>query len=337
MQITLKQLEIFNAVVLSGNISKACGPLSLAQPTISQQLAKMEDALGAQLIRRERTKAVELTLAGEFWFKTAKDVLKIMKDAKSTHTYNFGKMKLALRFGTTPTLRGHFLQEVSEIAIDLEEFSNVEFVWALTSNQVIEMMNNHLINFGVVSEASAEPFRSSLYIQKLFDDPVVWVVPRNIPERVIELTLKSKTKVEGEYDAINRYVDVHSGIPWHNFSLNWFRSELPHSIPFFSCMTHQAAIDIVAGGKATCHAPVSLLPNLPTEVLNKVKCYRANIYLRRAVLVMPKHLMTLRPFSEMADRISNFFFESYLDKVSLEELPGSNVQDVTRYFAQKSK
>lgn len=333
MKITLKQLQIFQAVVLSGNISKACGPLGLAQPTISQQLAKMEDALGSQLIRRERTKSIDLTLAGEFWFRTAKDVLQLIEDAEATHASNFGKLKMDLRFGTTPTLRGHFLQEVSEIAIGIEQFSNVEFVWALTSNEVIEMMNNHVINFGVVSEASAEPFRSSLYIQRLFDDQIVWVVPRNISNTAIEHSLKSKTKAEAGYEALDRYVDVSSGIPWHCFSLNWFRSELPHSFPYFSCKTHQAAVDIVAGGKATCHAPVSLLPNLPTEVLNKIKCYRADIYLRKAVLVMPKHLMTLRPFSEMASRLTNFFSNSYLSDVNLEEMPNTNVKDVSKYFA----
>ena len=333
MKITLKQLQIFQAVVLSGNISKACGPLGLAQPTISQQLAKMEDALGSQLIRRERTKSIDLTLAGEFWFRTAKNVLQLIEAAETTHASNFGKPKMGLRFGTTPTLRGHFLQEVSEIAIGIEQFSNVEFVWALTSNEVIEMMNNHVINFGVVSEASAEPFRSSLYIQRLFDDQIVWVVPRNISNTAIEHSLKSKTKAEAGYEALDRYVDVSSGIPWHCFSLNWFRSELPHSSPYFSCKTHQAAVDIVAGGKATCHAPVSLLPNLPTEVLNKIKCYRADIYLRKAVLVMPKHLMTLRPFSEMASRLTNFFSNSYLSDVNLEEMPNTNVKDVSKYFA----
>lgn len=333
MKITLKQLQIFQAVVLSGNISKACVPLGLAQPTISQQLAKMEDALGTQLIRRERTKSVELTLAGEFWFRTAKNVLELLEAAETTHACNFGELKMDLRFGITPTLRGHFLQEVSEISTDIEQFSSVEFVWALTSDQVVEMLNNHVINFGVVSEASAEPFRSSLYIKKLFDDPVVWVVPRNISNKVIEYALKSKAKPEAEYEALSRYVDVSSGIPWHSFSLNWFRAELPHSSPYFSCMTHQAAVDIVAGGKATCHAPVSLLPNLPTEVLNKIKCFRADIYLRKAVLVMPKHLMTLRPFSEMAERIANFFTDSYLSDVSLEDIPHTNIKDISKYFA----
>ena len=159
------------------------------------------------------------------------------------------------------------------------------------------------------------------------------MVPRNISDKVIEHALKSKTKAEAGYEALNRYVDVSSGIPWHSFSLNWFRAELPHSSPYFSCMTHQAAVDIVAGGKATCHAPVSLLPNLPTEVLNKIKCYRADIYLRKAVLVMPKHLMTLRPFSDMAKRMISFFSESYFSNVSLEDIPNTNIKDLSKYFA----
>lgn len=333
MKVTLKQLEILQAVVLAGNISKSSSLLGLAQPTISQQLAKMEENLGVVLVRRERTKNLELTLAGEFWFRTAKGVLQSIQEAEATHAYSFGQRKMDLRFGTTPTLRGHLLQEISEIAINLKRFSNVEFVWALTSDQVVEMMNNHLINFGVVSETSAEPFKSSLHIQKLFDDPIVWVVPRNIPDRVIEHTLKYKTKAVAAYEAMDRYIDVHSGAPWQTVSINWFRSELPHSAPFFSCMTHQSAVDIVAGGKATCHVPVSLLPNLPTEVLNKIKCFRADIYCRKAVLVMPKHLMTLRPFSEMANQLSNFFSESYLSEVSLEEIPNGNVQEVSEYFA----
>lgn len=56
MKVTLKQLEILQAVVLAGNISKSSSLLGLAQPTISQQLAKMEESLGVVLVRRERTK-----------------------------------------------------------------------------------------------------------------------------------------------------------------------------------------------------------------------------------------------------------------------------------------
>src|SRR5690554_3280226 len=44
--ITLKQLEIFNAVVVAGSITKASRRIDLSQPSISQQLAKFEARLG---------------------------------------------------------------------------------------------------------------------------------------------------------------------------------------------------------------------------------------------------------------------------------------------------
>ena len=55
MDITLKQLQIFRAVVIAGSITKASRRVGLSQPSISQQLAKMEERLGTQLINRNRT------------------------------------------------------------------------------------------------------------------------------------------------------------------------------------------------------------------------------------------------------------------------------------------
>jgi len=65
MNITFRYLELLNAVVVSGSISKATRLTKLSQPTISQQLAKFEEELGTQLIYRKRGQNVELTPAGE--------------------------------------------------------------------------------------------------------------------------------------------------------------------------------------------------------------------------------------------------------------------------------
>ena len=46
MDITLKQLQIFRAVVIAGSITKASRRVGLSQPSISQQLAKLEERLG---------------------------------------------------------------------------------------------------------------------------------------------------------------------------------------------------------------------------------------------------------------------------------------------------
>ena len=64
MDFTFRQLEIFRAVVVSGSITKASHRIGLSQPSISQQLAKLEDSLGVQLVNRNRTGSVSLTPAG---------------------------------------------------------------------------------------------------------------------------------------------------------------------------------------------------------------------------------------------------------------------------------
>jgi molybdate transport repressor ModE-like protein len=58
MDITLKQMQIFRAVVIAGSITKASRRVGLSQPSISQQLAKLEERLGTQLINRNRTGTV---------------------------------------------------------------------------------------------------------------------------------------------------------------------------------------------------------------------------------------------------------------------------------------
>ena len=214
MKVTLKQLAVFRAVVLSGSISNARRSLGLAQPTISQQLAKLEEILGTQLIHRGQTPGVNITQAGEFWFRTAEDLLKRIDSAEATFIDKFSDRKPELRFGTTPSLRGFFLEKAAKTSLEIGQFSRFDFVWALSSSEVVEMVNTHRINCGVVSAMSAEQHKSSLHIQHLFDDEIVWVVPRKIPQELITELIAGHIQVSHPHEALNRYVDVGPGIPW---------------------------------------------------------------------------------------------------------------------------
>ncbi|MDA1352773.1 MAG: LysR family transcriptional regulator [Proteobacteria bacterium] len=52
MHITFHQLEIFKTVVITGSITLAARRLGVTQPLVSQQLAKLEEQLGARLVIR---------------------------------------------------------------------------------------------------------------------------------------------------------------------------------------------------------------------------------------------------------------------------------------------
>ncbi len=197
-----------------------------------------------------------LTAAGEYWFKVASRVLGTINEAEQEHRTLFDEQHLTLHFGTTPSLRGRFLEAAAQIALDIRQFSRFAFDWALTSDEVVQKLNTRRVSCGVVSASSVEEHKSSLYVEFLCRDQIVWTVPASIPEDVIAEVAETGKPPAPQFNALSRFIEVTSPIPWHERSENWYRSTLPFASPFFGCMTHQAAVDIVAAGLATTHTPL---------------------------------------------------------------------------------
>ncbi len=70
----LHQLRIFWTVAQAESLTRAGKQLSLSQPSLSQQLAKLEEAVGAQLFDRKPGQ-MELTDAGRFLLRKAELIL----------------------------------------------------------------------------------------------------------------------------------------------------------------------------------------------------------------------------------------------------------------------
>lgn len=304
MNVTFRYLELLNAVVVSGSISKATRLTGLSQPTISQQLAKFEEELGTQLIYRKRGQNVELTPAGEHWYRASRDLLNRREEYETEHTQSYRDDQILLRFGATPSLRGRFTEAAAAIAVEIGRFTRFEHVFALNSEDIVEMVDAHQINCGVVSAANVEDHKATLSIRHLFHDRIVWAVPNTVSEDQVFDAIAQRKGSDG--DALGRHVEVTAAVPWGHRTQAWYRDNLPGSAPFFRASTHQVAIDIVAAGLATCHCPTSLLPNLPDQTLDRLRLYDLDLIGRDAVLIMPRHLTSLRPFLEFQTRLCQY-------------------------------
>ena len=322
MNLSFKQIEIFNAVVVSGSISNAMVLTGLAQPTISQQVAKMEKLLGQQLFHRNRTGGIELTPAGEYWYRASTDLLSKRDAMLAYHYSHFAGDQLILRFGTTPSLRGNFVEEVGRQAAAEGRFSRCEFVWGLTSSEIVEMLETHKLNCAIVSASTVENHVSTLAVEPLFRDRIIWTVPRDLPDDLVAEALATRSVSHPAQSALSRFVNVVPLVPWYEQTQDWYRTYLPRATPFFNCQTHEAAVGFVAAGLATVHSPSSLIPNLPEQLLSKVKFYDLGRFGRDVVYVMPRHLQSLRAFAEFRAGLTDYVRLRYADgAIGAELLP----------------
>ena len=72
---TLHQLRIFLAVAQAATLTRASKQLGLAQPSLSKQLASLEESVGTRLFDRGHNR-MALTYAGRLLLRHAQSVLK---------------------------------------------------------------------------------------------------------------------------------------------------------------------------------------------------------------------------------------------------------------------
>ena len=88
------EMEIFARVVQEGGFSAAGRSLDLTPSAVSKAIARLEERLGARLLRRT-TRALSLTEEGETYYQAALNILQAMSDAE--HAAAAGAVRGRLR------------------------------------------------------------------------------------------------------------------------------------------------------------------------------------------------------------------------------------------------
>lgn len=110
-QPTLKQLNYLDMVIKTGSFRGASLKLGVSQPTITSQIAALEEALGMTLLERSRTGAIPTSAGRELLphiEAIAEEVKAIRDHARFAGTGGSGIHRL----GVPPTLGPYFLPEV---------------------------------------------------------------------------------------------------------------------------------------------------------------------------------------------------------------------------------
>ncbi|HEU4634919.1 MAG TPA: LysR substrate-binding domain-containing protein [Edaphobacter sp.] len=97
------QLRYVCAVAETGSFSRAAERCQIAQPSLSQQVLKLEEDLGAKLFDR-LGRSVRLTEAGRAFLPHARSILEQMETARSSVAHKNSDVRGSISLGVIPTV-----------------------------------------------------------------------------------------------------------------------------------------------------------------------------------------------------------------------------------------
>lgn len=104
----LHQLRYFCAVAETGSFSRAAEQSHISQPSLSQQILKLEDELGARLFDR-LGRSVRLTDVGKTFLPRARSVLRELEAARGDVVEQKDSLGGSISVGVIPTVAPYFL------------------------------------------------------------------------------------------------------------------------------------------------------------------------------------------------------------------------------------
>lgn len=210
LRLTLRQLQVFEAVTHHLSYSRASETLHLTQPAVSMQIKQLEETIGMPLFE-QLGKKIYLTEAGQELRRYSRNILQQLDEAEAVFEEMKGmrRGKLAISVASTagyfmPILLAQFSKRFPEVALSL----NVTNREALLSQLALNEMD--------VAIMGRPPDGLGLDFTSFLENPLVVIAPpdhplagaRSIPlSRIQQETFIAREQGSGTRAATERFLN----------------------------------------------------------------------------------------------------------------------------------
>jgi LysR family hydrogen peroxide-inducible transcriptional activator len=181
-----QQLRYVSAIAETGSFSRAAERCQVAQPSLSQQVLKLENDLGTKLFDR-LGRSVRLTEAGRAFLPHARSILSQVETARSSVADNCADVRGSVAVGVIPTIAPYMMPRYTTTFAKQYPEAKLRIVEA-TTPILIESLRDLSVDIAIL----ALPLRhKDLDLLPLRTEPLFVVLPRNHPRAAAQsLALK---------------------------------------------------------------------------------------------------------------------------------------------------
>jgi len=263
----LRHLRYFVAVADAGTFTRAAERLFIAQPTLSQQIGRLEQAVGTPLLVRGRD-GVRLTTAGAVLLDAARDVLSLVDHGVSQTRQVAGLGRQRLRVVIPPNLPTALIVRTASLLRSAADATDVDLVWMETPlDAEFSLIRQHQADAGLgLLTASPDTLPAPLDAMTLGEfEPDLWIPAAHPAARRGTISLSEMARLQvihgprraspGTYDRwlnVLRTVDPHFA-----FTDPPFRHSLPVALAFAATADPPTAV--LTSRTATADVPPGVI------------------------------------------------------------------------------
>jgi len=206
--VTLRSLEVFEALASCGSVAQTAKISGLSQPAVSQQLSKLEAALATNLIQHNR-RPMRLTKAGETFLTRVKSALAELRLAHTELTVMDLAHLKALSIGLIDDFDNELTPRLATILADSLTGCKFKLITA-PSHEISKAIEEKELHMAI--SANAGKMMEGVLEYPIARDPFILVAPKGALETDVDVIAQLKDLPFMRYDQdqlISRQIEGH--------------------------------------------------------------------------------------------------------------------------------
>src|SRR5215475_4243332 len=293
---TLHQLRIFLAVAQTATLTRASKQLGLAQPSLSQQLARLEDSVGTRLFDRTRNR-MELTDAGRVLLRHAQSVLKEDSEAEAgLRAFAAGRRSIVRVAGINSVIKALLPEALRRcggaeaMEVDIHEAA---------PGEALEMLYSRQADIGLIAADSVAQSSIGFRQVPIVEDPYVFAVPKTIRLAAIKDFDAAPESIARVLDSV---IEFNFGTQ-HTLRVHqWYQRVLPAHRIVAHCRTYDVALELVRAGFGVCLVP-ALTALQVSGSLDGIELFATDHGDRRTVAIIADQYLRLSPYKDLVEAL----------------------------------